>query len=60
MFNKKEKVNQEVQLKEVIITTLTRRGKGTEEDPIRAITEIWDKDTGEKIVEIDPDLPRRG
>ena len=41
-----------VEVKKVIITTLTRRGDG-KEDPIRVITQIWDMD-GTLIVEIDP------
>jgi len=39
--------------KELIVTTLTRRGKGIEHSTIRVITEIWDKD-GNKIAENDP------
>lgn len=42
-----------VQLKEVIITTLTTRGKGIHPDPVRAITQIWEKD-GRLIAEVDP------
>lgn len=40
-------------VKEVIITKLLRRGKGVEGDPIRIITQIWDKD-GTLIAEVDP------
>ena len=43
-----------VQLKQVVITTLTRRGKGKDGDPIRIITEVWDAETGDKIAEDDP------
>jgi len=42
-----------VEVKYVIITDLTLRGKGVGNDPYRQITEIWDMD-GNKIVEIDP------
>ncbi len=42
-----------VKVTQVIITTLLRRGKGVENDPIRIITQIWDMD-GNLIVEIDP------
>lgn len=42
----------EVASKEVIITTLSRRGDGSN-SPIRVITEVWDKD-GSKIAENDP------
>ena len=41
-------------LKQCIITTLTRRGNGTLENPCRIITEVWDAATGEKIAEHDP------
>jgi len=44
----------EVKLKQVIITQILRRGKGTDDDPIRIITEVWDAETGEKIAENDP------
>lgn len=39
--------------KEVIITTIRRRGLGTENSPIRVITEIFEKD-GTLIAEKDP------
>lgn len=39
--------------KEVVITTLKRRGSGIEHSPIRAITEVYEKD-GTKIAEYDP------
>lgn len=42
-----------VEVKQVIITTILRRGKGIEGDPIRVITQIWSME-GELIVEIDP------
>ncbi|MCJ7669545.1 MAG: hypothetical protein MUO61_03390 [Dehalococcoidia bacterium] len=49
-----EQSDAEVTVKECVITTLTRRGKGTTPDsPIRCITEVWDAQTGEKIAEKD-------
>lgn len=39
--------------KEVIISTIRRRGDGTEENPIRVITEVFEKD-GTFIAECDP------
>jgi len=39
--------------KEVVITTLTRRGKGTEYSPIRVITQVFEKN-GDLIAENDP------
>ncbi len=45
-----------VDLRQCVITTLTRRGKGKEDSPIRVITEVWDAETGYKIAEFDPDL----
>lgn len=39
--------------KEVVITTLKRRGSGIEHSPIRVITEIYEKD-GTLIAEHDP------
>lgn len=38
---------------QVIETTLTRRGAGTDEDPVRIITEYWALD-GKKLAEVDP------
>ncbi len=49
----------DVEVKQVIITRLTRRGRGVESDPIRIITEIWDMD-GNKITEIDPEAEPYG
>lgn len=43
----------EVICKEVIITTLTRRGDGIKFSPIRCITEVYEKD-GTLIAEHDP------
>lgn len=42
-----------VECKELIISTLKRRGTGLEYSPIRVITEVYDKD-GTKIAEHDP------
>lgn len=39
--------------KEVVISTLKRRGTGIEYSPIRIITEVYEKD-GTKIAEYDP------
>lgn len=44
----------DVELKACIITTLSRRGKGTWDSPIRRITEVWDAETGELIGVSDP------
>lgn len=43
----------EVQVRQCVITTLTRRGDGTPKHPIRKIVEIWDVQTGEKLGEYD-------
>jgi len=37
---------------EVVETSLTRRGKGEEEDPVRIITQYWSKD-GTLLAEVD-------
>lgn len=42
-----------VECKELIVSTLKRRGTGIEHSPIRVITEVYDKD-GTKIAEHDP------
>ena len=42
-----------VECKELIVSTLKRRGNGIEHDPIRIITEVYEKD-GTKIAENDP------
>lgn len=42
-----------VECKELIVSTLRRRGTGIEHSPIRIITEVYDKD-GTKIAEYDP------
>lgn len=39
--------------KEVVITTLARRGAGVPGDPVRVITQVYDKD-GTLIAEYDP------
>jgi hypothetical protein len=46
----------EVSKEECIITQLTTRGKGTQESPIRKVTEVWNS-RGEKIAELDPYAP---
>ena len=38
---------------EVIETTLTRRGDGTPENPVRCVTQYWDVD-GRLLAEVDP------
>ena len=45
--------NKEVELIEVIKTTLTTRGKGVSPDPIRRITQYWSIE-GELLAEVDP------
>jgi len=42
-----------VECKELIVSTLKRRGNGIEHSPIRIITEVYEKD-GTKIAEHDP------
>lgn len=47
-------MSNEVELKQVIVTRLLRRGSGRgESSPIRIITQYWSMD-GELLVEIDP------
>lgn len=41
--------------KEVIVSTLTRRGNGTPHSPIRVVTQVFEKD-GTLIAENDPNL----
>ncbi len=48
-----------VRMVTLIETTLTRRGKGVEDDPIRIITQWWTP-TGELVVERDPYILLRG
>lgn len=43
----------ECKIIEVIKSTLLRRGKGTEESPVRIITQYWTKE-GELLFEKDP------
>lgn len=43
----------EVEVMQVIKTTLTRRGAGVPDDPIRVVTEYWSM-KGEKLCEVDP------
>ena len=44
-----------IECKEVIISTLKRRGEGIEGDPIRVVTEVYEKD-GTKIAEYDSNM----
>ena len=44
----------QVECRELIVSRITRRGKGTDHDPIRVITEVFEKN-GTKIAEHDPD-----
>ena len=53
MMKKFKNIMKEVVCKEVIITRLLRRGKGVEHDPIRCITQVYDK-KGNLIAEHDP------
>jgi hypothetical protein len=48
----------EVEVKEVVITTLARAGKGVQGDPIRKVIQIWEKD-GSLIAERDEFLLER-
>jgi hypothetical protein len=41
-----------VEIVKMIKTTLTRRGKGVEGDPVRVITQYWDFE-GNLLIEID-------
>jgi len=43
-----------VEIIQLIKTTLTRRGKGIEGDPVRVITQFWDMQ-GELMFEYDPE-----
>lgn len=47
----------QVEIKKVIITTLSRRGTGVEGDPVRVLTEIWDME-GSKMAEVDSHEPK--
>lgn len=42
----------EVEVKEVVITTIARAGKGVEGDPIRRVVQVWEKN-GDLIAERD-------
>lgn len=42
-----------VKLVHLIETTLTRRGKGVESDPVRVITQYWTVE-GKLVAEVDP------
>lgn len=47
----------EVQVRQCVITTLTRRGAGTADSVVRSVVEIWDVGTGEKLGEYDSYAP---
>ena len=42
-----------IEIVQLIRTDLTKRGKGTEDDPCRVIRQYWSMD-GELVFEIDP------
>lgn len=46
----------EIEVKEVVISNIARRGKGVKGDPIRVVMQIFSKD-GELIAENDPCKP---
>jgi len=46
-------MKKEVEVIQVIRTSLERRGKGIENDPIRRIIQFWTLD-GELLAEVDP------
>lgn len=48
----KSKSMKEVEVKEVVITTLARAGRGIEGNPIRSVLQVWDKN-GDLIAERD-------
>lgn len=50
-------MNPEVICREVVITRLLRRGTGKEDNPIRAITQVYEKD-GTLIAESDPQIQK--
>ena len=45
---------EKVEIKKLIKTTLTKRGKGIENDPVRVITQYWNMD-GTLEFEFDPE-----
>lgn len=45
----------QVEIKQVVVTELLRRGRGMEESPIRIIRQVWSMD-GLLIAEYDPQL----
>lgn len=45
-------MNQEIICKEVIVSTILRRGKGIENDPVRCVLQVYEKD-GTLIAEND-------
>lgn len=44
--------NADVQIRQIIITQLTSRGDGTEDDPYRTVTQFWDME-GNLIADFD-------
>lgn len=48
----------EVQVRQCVITTLTRRGGGVVHSVIRPVIEIWDVQTAEKLGEYDAYAPQ--
>ena len=49
-----------VEYRECVITTLTRRGKGEDDSPIRVVTEVWVRNgdgTCDLIADSDPCAP---
>jgi hypothetical protein len=42
-----------VRVMEVVETTLTKRGKGVEDDPVRCVRQYWSRE-GELLAEVDP------
>jgi len=49
-----------VEYRECVITTLTRRGKGKEDSPIRIVTQVWVRNSNGScslIAEEDPCAP---
>ena len=53
-----DKIDSGVIKKEVVITTLAKRGSGRPMDPVRNITQVWDADGG-LIAENNPVKPPR-
>ncbi len=45
-----------VRVIKVVETTLTRRGRGTRDSPVRVVTQYWSLE-GELLAEVDPSVP---